>query len=66
MLNEDFNVAIVGAGPSGGILGAFLSQKGIEVTLVDIWKDHIEAIRQNGLQIEGVSKPEGTKHKHSS
>jgi 2-dehydropantoate 2-reductase len=55
MLNEDFNVAIVGAGPSGGILGAFLSQKGIEVTLVDIWKDHIEAIRQNGLQIEGVS-----------
>ncbi|MHA1994968.1 MAG: ketopantoate reductase family protein [Candidatus Hodarchaeales archaeon] len=56
MTKSDYDVAIVGVGPSGGILGAFLSQKGVDVTLVDIWKDHIEAIKQNGLQIEGVSK----------
>ncbi|MHA2217507.1 MAG: ketopantoate reductase family protein [Candidatus Hodarchaeales archaeon] len=55
MSKEDYKVAIVGVGPSGGILGAFLSQKGIEVTLVDIWKDHIEAIQRSGLKIVGVS-----------
>ncbi|MHA1977334.1 MAG: ketopantoate reductase family protein [Candidatus Hodarchaeales archaeon] len=55
MSKENFKVAIVGAGPSGGILGAFLSQKGIEVTLVDIWKDHMEAIQRNGLKIVGIS-----------
>ncbi|MHA2176348.1 MAG: ketopantoate reductase family protein [Candidatus Hodarchaeales archaeon] len=55
MTQVDYKVAIVGAGPSGGILGAFLSQKGIDVTLVDIWKEHIEAIAQNGLKIQGVS-----------
>lgn len=52
---EGFKVAIVGAGPSGGILGAFLVQKKVEVTLIDIWKAHIEAIRNYGLQIMGVS-----------
>ncbi len=52
---EKYKVAIIGAGPSGGILGAFLAQKNIEVTLVDIWKDHINAIRNHGLQIMGVS-----------
>ena len=50
-----FKVAIIGAGPSGGILGAFLVQKKVDVTLVDIWKDHIDAIRNQGLQIMGVS-----------
>ncbi len=45
----------MGVGPSGGILGAFLFQKGIEVTLIDIWKDHIKAIQRNGLKITGVS-----------
>ncbi|MHA2305056.1 MAG: ketopantoate reductase family protein [Candidatus Hodarchaeales archaeon] len=52
---EELKVAIIGAGPSGGILGAFLAQNGVEVTLVDIWKAHIEAIRNYGLQIMGVS-----------
>ena len=55
MNKEGFNVAIVGVGPSGGILGAFLVQNKVEVTLVDIWKAHIEAIRNYGLQIMGVS-----------
>ncbi len=52
---EEIKVAIIGAGPSGGILGAFLVQKKVEVTLVDIWEAHIEAIRSYGLQIMGVS-----------
>ena len=52
---KEFKVAIVGAGPSGGILGSYLAKKNVEVTLVDIWKAHIEAIRKNGLQIIGAS-----------
>ncbi len=55
MNEREFKVAIIGAGPSGGILGAFLAQKNVEVTLVDIWKAHIEAIQNFGLQILGVT-----------
>jgi 2-dehydropantoate 2-reductase len=55
LTGEDFKVAIIGAGPSGGILGSFLSKKNVDVTLVDIWKAHMEAIRKYGLQIIGAT-----------
>jgi 2-dehydropantoate 2-reductase len=55
MSETKFKVAVIGAGPSGGILGAFLVQKNVEVTLVDIWKAHMEAILNHGLQILGVT-----------
>jgi 2-dehydropantoate 2-reductase len=49
-----YNIAIIGAGPSGGILGAYLTNAGNNVTLVDVWKDHIHAIEKDGFIIEGV------------
>lgn len=55
MTEEDYKVAIVGAGPSGGILGSFLAKKNIDITLVDIWKAHMEAIQNYGLQIIGAA-----------
>jgi len=55
LTNKDFKVAIIGAGPSGGILGSFLAKKGVDVTLVDIWKAHMEAIEKYGLQIIGAA-----------
>ena len=55
MGESEFKVAIIGAGPAGGILGAILAQKNIEVTLVDNWESHIKAIQKSGLQILGVS-----------
>jgi len=55
MSTGKFKVAIIGAGPSGGILGAFLQRKNVEVIIVDIWKSHMEAIRRYGLQIFGAS-----------
>ena len=55
MTDKDFKVAIIGAGPSGGILGSFLAKKNLDVTLVDIWKEHMEAIQKNGLQIIGAA-----------
>ena len=47
-LTSEPNVAIVGAGPVGGILGAHLAQSGHYVVLCDILKDHLGAIKENG------------------
>ncbi|MHA2225012.1 MAG: ketopantoate reductase family protein [Candidatus Hodarchaeales archaeon] len=56
MKEKDYKIAIIGAGPSGGILGAFLAQKGLDVTLIDVWKDHMQVIKEKGLEIVGHSK----------
>lgn len=48
-----YKVAIIGAGPVGGILSAYLAEN-LEVTLVDVWKEHMDAIMQEGLQIVGA------------
>lgn len=55
MTDKDYKVAIIGAGPSGGILGSFLAKKNVDVTLVDIWKAHMEAIQNYGLQVIGAT-----------
>ncbi len=46
---------IIGAGAIGGITGAHLIRTGHEVTWVDTVADHLAAIRENGLTLEGVS-----------
>ncbi|MFW9780400.1 MAG: ketopantoate reductase family protein [Candidatus Heimdallarchaeota archaeon] len=51
---KKYKVAVVGAGPTGGILAVYLKEKGLDVTLVDIWKEHMDAIEQQGLQIFGT------------
>jgi 2-dehydropantoate 2-reductase len=55
LTDQNHKVAIIGAGPSGGILGSFLAKNNVEVTLVDIWKAHMEAIQNYGLQIIGAA-----------
>ena len=47
-------IAIIGAGPVGGILGAHLSCAGHYVVLCDILRDHLNAIRERGLHITGT------------
>jgi 2-dehydropantoate 2-reductase len=44
--------AIIGAGAMGSLYGGLLAFSGQEVWLVDIWKEHIETIRSQGLMIE--------------
>jgi len=44
---------IIGAGAIGGTLGARMFRDGHDVTLVDTDDDHVRAIRENGLHIEG-------------
>jgi len=49
-------IAIIGAGPVGGIMGAHLAHAGRYVVLCDILKDHLDAIEERGLTITGVSE----------
>lgn len=45
-------IAIAGAGAMGGRIGAYLKLSGEEVTLIDNWQEHVDAINQNGLEIK--------------
>ena len=49
-------IAIIGVGPVGGILGDHLAHAGHYVVLCDILKDHLDAIKERGLIITGVSE----------
>ena len=51
-------IAIVGAGAVGGYIGSFLAHGGHDVTLVDPWPEHVEAIRANGMELFGMSDAE--------
>ena len=47
------HVVVLGAGAMGSLFGGLLAEGGLEVTLVDPWKEHIEKIKNDGLQIIG-------------
>jgi 2-dehydropantoate 2-reductase len=51
-------IAVIGAGAIGGYTGGQLAHNGFDVTLIDPWPEHIEAIRKDGLAIEGVTQEE--------
>ncbi len=55
-MESEPKVAIVGAGPVGGILGAKLVKAGHYVVFCDIQKPHLDAIKERGLAITGVSE----------
>src|SRR5256885_172821 len=39
----------------GSIYAGLLSSAGHEVWAIDRWKEHVDAIRRNGLRVEGAS-----------
>lgn len=45
-------IAIAGAGAMGGRVGVALHQAGYEVTLIDRWQAHLDAINTNGVEIQ--------------
>jgi 2-dehydropantoate 2-reductase len=45
-------IAVIGAGAMGSLFGALLAEGGHEVWLCDIWQEHIDAVKLNGLAIE--------------
>lgn len=48
-------VAILGSGAMGSLFGGMLAEGGCDVTLIDIWKEHMDRVNASGLSIEGVS-----------
>ena len=47
------HVVVLGAGAMGSLFGGLVAEGGLDVTLVDPWREHIEAIRQRGLRMVG-------------
>jgi 2-dehydropantoate 2-reductase len=45
---------ICGAGAIGGVIGGQLAKAGREVVFIDKLQEHVDAIRQHGLQLRGV------------
>jgi 2-dehydropantoate 2-reductase len=48
-------IAIIGVGAMGSVYAALLADGGHEVWAVDVWAEHVAAIRENGLRLEGAS-----------
>ena len=48
-------IAIVGTGAMGSLYAALLGDAGNEVWAIDQWKEHVSAIQEKGLRLEGKS-----------
>ena len=48
-------IAVIGAGAMGSIYASFLAQNNNEVIAIDLWEEHLDAIRENGLRVSGFS-----------
>ena len=53
MVKKDTKVAVLGAGAMGCLFGGLMAEKGLDVTLIDVWKEHIDAINSKGLKMDG-------------
>ncbi len=47
-------IAFVGAGAVGGYVGGHLARAGHDVTLIDAWPEHIDAIKRGGIHLGGT------------
>lgn len=48
-------IAIVGTGAMGSVYAGLLADAGHDVWAVDAWPEHVEAMREKGLRVEGAS-----------
>ena len=53
MIKKDTKVAVLGAGAMGSLFGGLLAEKGLEVHLIDVWKEHVDEINSKGLKMMG-------------
>lgn len=45
-------IAVVGAGANGAAVGADLTRAGLDVTLIEQWPPHVEAMKARGVRVE--------------
>ena len=43
-------IAIMGAGALGSYTAAYLAREGEDVTIIDMWPEHVETMRRDGLR----------------
>ncbi len=48
-------IAIFGVGAMGSVYAGLMAEAGHEIWAVDIWQEHVDAINQSGLRVEGAS-----------
>lgn len=48
-------IAIVGTGAMGSVYAALFAAAGHEVWAIDRWREHVDAMREKGLRVEGAS-----------
>ena len=53
-------IAILGAGAMGSVFGGLLAQAGHDVTLVDVNREHIDAVQREGLVLRSPGGAEAT------
>jgi len=47
-------IGIIGVGAIGGVVGGMLTKAGHDITLIDQWPDHVEAMKKVGLRLSGT------------
>ena len=47
-------IGIIGAGAIGSIVGGMLTKAGHDVTLIEQWPEHVEAMKKVGLRLSGT------------
>ncbi|MFW9971450.1 MAG: 2-dehydropantoate 2-reductase N-terminal domain-containing protein, partial [Candidatus Odinarchaeota archaeon] len=55
-MDVNFKFGIIGIGPTGGILAAYLAKAKHNVVLVDINKDHMDKIKKKGLTLTNLGE----------
>lgn len=46
------HVAVIGSGAMGSLFGGLLAEAGEQVTLFDVWEEHVNALNEDGLVME--------------
>jgi 2-dehydropantoate 2-reductase len=47
-------IGIIGAGAIGCVVGGLLTKAKRDVTLIDQWPEHVEAMKRHGLRLSGT------------
>jgi 2-dehydropantoate 2-reductase len=51
-VEPDRRIAVMGAGANGASIGADLTRAGLDVTLIEQWPEHVEAMRRHGIRVQ--------------
>ena len=55
--SQSRRIIFIGAGAVGSYIGGWLSHTGHDVTMVDMWAEQVETVRENGLRLSGPHDP---------